>query len=943
MFSYELFEAPAGSVKKIVVILPGGFHPFHPGHLSLYQSAQKTFPGADIYYAATNDKSERPFDFADKQALANIAGVPNGRFVQVNSPFVANEITDQYDPETTAVVFARSEKDKDQPPQPAQRDAQGNLPLVTRGPRKGQPVSDYLQYYAGNERNLKPMAKPDGHIYIAYLPVLQFKAGASGITSATQIRDTWPRADEATRDQIVTDLYPRNPAAAKKILNKYLGEAPLAEDAAGVGVVKNSKDPRYVMATMGDQNDVNSKTLGKMMKAYHLIGKNPANTKQRPVKGNIAESRLNEFAPDSSGDGGDDGFSEETLKRFAAQWWQGDEDPRVERTLAAAGWEIGQDEGYDDEPGVFVVQAGDVNGNSYISWPAHELKGLAEGSGTAKYKVRSIGTDSKGEYYISPSTGQKVYKSGVKVGDHEVPGTKEIKPKLGEQGVAEGISVVKSDYDLDQMILTLDIEGQRKQFTYWDYDENFDNAERKDVFAQLQEQPWYAGLDHPTKMEILDAAYKAIRGEEPSEYRPTVGDEPLDEAGPFSYGAKKPRKGSVAYNAMMKRKEQEKNKPPIEPRDQMVGTARVIKDVAEGAGRSFLERVDDFLVDYTGTQSGDAYSWTDGKKVIEVEMDPSDSGTVYWALGIAGRTGKTNWVESGSDNPKDALRVVKNFAKNPLPEGVAEGSYNKKDIVNALVHMRKTIKQIHTGQMTFPPGFASELEITLYDAINALRNNPDPGVQNTVAELSDLRAAAKQVQTGREGFPPGYASRAEWVLYDAIIQIENQQDITEDAEDLNVGDPVIITGRVNFQGKTGDIDSFGEDKRFVVVNLYNHGKHSFHSSDVSYNNYADREVDESLYQYDREDPYNSEFAPDVGMGRMTLRGWKQSMIRRVKEFAAELERSGQDLDRAAVWDHVYKKLQSLNLDPIAQEIELAHQQLEKIRRQGGIRSRAFNK
>jgi hypothetical protein len=172
---------------------------------------------------------------------------------------------------------------------------------------------------------------------------------------------------------------------------------------------------------------------------------------------------------------------------------------------------------------------------------------------------------------------------------------------------------------------------------------------------------------------------------------------------------------------------------------------------------------------------------------------------------------------------------------------------------------------------------------------------------------------------------------------------ELEQGVAENVEDLNIGDPVIITGNVEFQGKTGDIDSFGENKRFVVVNLYNHGKRSFHSSDVSYNDYADKEVDESLYQYDREDPYNSEFAPDVGMGRMTLRGWKQSMIRRVKEFAAELERSGQDLDRAAVWDHVYKKLQSLNLDPIAQEIESAHQELEKIRRQGGIRSRAFNK
>jgi len=104
----------------------------------------------------------------------------------------------------------------------------------------------------------------------------------------------------------------------------------------------------------------------------------------------------------------------------------------------------------------------------------------------------------------------------------------QLKQKQSGQGVAEGIRVVDQDYDLDQIILTLDIEGRRASFTYTDYDENFENAERKDVFDQLQEKSWYKGLDHPTKMEILDAAYKAIRGEEPSEYKPTVGDEPLD-------------------------------------------------------------------------------------------------------------------------------------------------------------------------------------------------------------------------------------------------------------------------------------------------------------------------------------------------------------------------------------------------------------------------------
>lgn len=103
----------------------------------------------------------------------------------------------------------------------------------------------------------------------------------------------------------------------------------------------------------------------------------------------VPESKLNEFAPPSD-DSGDDGFSDETLKRLAAQWYNGDEDPKIERTLAAAGWEIGQDEGYDDEPGVFVVQAGDVNGNSYLSWPADELRSMSEAGSAAQQAAIAI-------------------------------------------------------------------------------------------------------------------------------------------------------------------------------------------------------------------------------------------------------------------------------------------------------------------------------------------------------------------------------------------------------------------------------------------------------------------------------------------------------------------------------------------------------------------------
>ena len=201
MFITELFEA---AQQKTLVIIPGGFHPFHPGHLSLYRSAQRAFPGATIVYAATDDQKERPFAFVDKEKLATIAGVPERAFQLVKSPFVAREITQNFDPNTTVLIFARSEKDRDEPPKPG-------------GVKKnGEP--SYLQPYAKGD--LAPMTQ---HGYMAYLPTVQFDAGPSGVTSATQIRNMWPQADDAQKNAIISDLYPRNPAVARQILDKYLG------------------------------------------------------------------------------------------------------------------------------------------------------------------------------------------------------------------------------------------------------------------------------------------------------------------------------------------------------------------------------------------------------------------------------------------------------------------------------------------------------------------------------------------------------------------------------------------------------------------------------------------------------------------------------------------------------------------------------------------------
>ena len=113
----------------------------------------------------------------------------------------------------------------------------------------------------------------------------------------------------------------------------------------------------------------------------------------------------------------------------------------------------------------------------------------------------------------------------------------------------------------------------------------------------------------------------------------------------------------------------------------------------------------------------------------------------------------------------------------------------------------------------------------------------------TVCEWLEYELMSKNEQVQPE-LPSTFDSEsAEEMIARALG--ESSKSLVETAEGLNVGDDVVITGNVEFRGKTGVIDSFGRDNRFVVVNLYNHGRHSFHSSDVSVNDYADSDAEEA--------------------------------------------------------------------------------------------------
>ncbi len=196
--------------------MSGGFHPFHAGHASLYQQAKEAFPDAKVLVCATNVQSDRPFPFSLKKKLAQLSGVPPKDFIEVSrqftiqDPALAQRIGN---PDDAIVIYVRSDKDRNEAPQPWKLGPDGKPPVGKRGPKKGLPLSNYLLEYPGEGKPLEPVSK---HAYMAYLKTVEF---GPGITSASEIRNAWPKLNEKRKLAMVMSLYPTTKSNLKLAQN----------------------------------------------------------------------------------------------------------------------------------------------------------------------------------------------------------------------------------------------------------------------------------------------------------------------------------------------------------------------------------------------------------------------------------------------------------------------------------------------------------------------------------------------------------------------------------------------------------------------------------------------------------------------------------------------------------------------------------------------------
>lgn len=258
MFIANLFENYITETgPQLVVLYPGRFQPFHLGHREVFASLQNKF-GRDSVFIATSNKTElpkSPFNFSDKTVFINAAGISSDRILEVSSPY---KLPEQFNPENTIFIVAVGAPDRDRlKPDSLKKD--------------GNP--SYFKTFT----NISECTTADQHGYVIIAEerhkVIEINGQKVDVSHGTQSRSAWNsvRNYPKQRSQFLLQMYGRDDAELGRILDKI--PTTVNEEAAGVGVVKNSKDPRYVMATMGDDNDVTAATLPQMMARYHLTKK----------------------------------------------------------------------------------------------------------------------------------------------------------------------------------------------------------------------------------------------------------------------------------------------------------------------------------------------------------------------------------------------------------------------------------------------------------------------------------------------------------------------------------------------------------------------------------------------------------------------------------------------------------------------------------------------
>jgi len=197
--------------KKVFVIYPGRFHPFHAGHKGVYNYLSTKFGGNDVYITTTGvvELPKSPFSFDEKKEMMMATGIPSNKILNVKNNYNLQSVSSQIpiNVERDSIIFAVSQKDMAEDPR-----------FKNFVKKDGSP--SYLQPMPKNESKLEPAIK---HGYLITVPTTDFTVLGLPARSASQLRSQYSTLKPEQQKAFIMDLFGSYNPKIHKILNNKLG------------------------------------------------------------------------------------------------------------------------------------------------------------------------------------------------------------------------------------------------------------------------------------------------------------------------------------------------------------------------------------------------------------------------------------------------------------------------------------------------------------------------------------------------------------------------------------------------------------------------------------------------------------------------------------------------------------------------------------------------
>jgi hypothetical protein len=250
--------------KKIFVIYPGRFHPWHKGHKGVYNYLSSKYGGNDVYITTTDvvELPKSPFSFDEKVKMMTLTGVPINKIIKVKNNYNLQSLVGQIpiDINRDSIIFAVSEKDMAEDPR---------FSKFTK--KDGSPA--YLQPIPKRLDKLQPAIT---HGYIDTVPTTDFTVLGKPARSASELRSQYAKLNPQQRKSFIADLFGKYDDGVYNIMNnklvssgsltekqksilKKLIVGMLKEDEAKIKNMKKLADMALYKQRQAEEDDANEK------------------------------------------------------------------------------------------------------------------------------------------------------------------------------------------------------------------------------------------------------------------------------------------------------------------------------------------------------------------------------------------------------------------------------------------------------------------------------------------------------------------------------------------------------------------------------------------------------------------------------------------------------------------------------------------------------------